>query len=102
MLFLTQEEELKFEKPIQVLYFYASWMPYHKKMLTMIGKMEDKYNQIDYFAVDVDYFKTFLKRFEISTVPTVILLKNNKEAKRIEGVTLTSAFKSVFADICKS
>lgn len=101
MLFLTKEEELKFKKSIQALYFYASWMPYHNKMLTMMSKIEDKHKDIECFAIDIDYFKQFIKRFELTSIPTVIILKDNVEANRIEGVPLTSAFKAVFADICK-
>jgi thioredoxin-like negative regulator of GroEL len=102
MLYLTSEDELNFNKEVQALYFYASWMPYHKKMITMISKMEEKYKEFDFFAIDVDYFKSFIKRFEIESIPTVILFKNKEEVKKIQGLPLTSALRTVFADICKS
>src|SRR5271154_3151802 len=103
MIFITQEEELKIERPeIQVLYFYASWMPYHNKFLTMIGKMEDKYKDIIFSAIDVDQFSNQCKRFLVTSIPTVLILKEGKEVKRITGLVLTSAFKSAFADICNS
>lgn len=100
MLFLVQEEDLSFQSKRQVLYFYASWMPYHKKMLLMIGKMEEKYKDIDFFAIDVDYFKGFCRRFTIESVPTVLILEKGTEKKRINGLVMTSAFRSAFADIC--
>ncbi len=102
MLFITQEEELQLNKPLQALYFYASWMPYHGKFLTMIGKMEEKYKDISFYAIDVDVFNNQCKRFSIDSIPTVIILKDGKEAKRINGLVLTSAFRSAFADICNS
>ncbi len=101
MNFITQEKEVQMDLPLQSLYFYASWMPYHKKFLTMISKMEDKYKDMLFFAIDVDEFKSQCKRFEIDSIPTVIVLKGGKEIKRINGLVLTSAFKSVYADICK-
>jgi thioredoxin 1 len=102
MLFITQEEEINMDLPLQALYFYASWMPYHKKFLTMIGKMEEKHKDISFFAIDVDQFTSQCKRFSISSVPTVLILQGGKEVKRINGLVLTSAFKRAFADICTS
>lgn len=101
MFFITSEADLVLQDKIQSLYFYASWMPYHKKMLVMLGKMEEKYPNVDFIGIDVDFFKTFIKRFKIDSIPTVLLLNNGKEVKRLNGLVLTSAIKSTFADICK-
>jgi len=102
MIFITQEEEINIDRPIQALYFYASWMPYHNKFLTMIEKMENKYNDIIFSAIDVDQFSNQCKRFLITSIPTVLILKEGKEIKRINGLVLTSAFKSAFVDIYNS
>ena len=98
MKFITDENELNSQASLKSLYFYANWMPFHKKFLTMIGKIESKYN-IDFLAIDTDYFSQQCKRFNITSIPTIIILKDGKEIKRIEGLVLTSAFKSVFVDI---
>lgn len=101
MIFITREEELQIDLPLQSLYFYASWMPYHKKFLTMIGKIEEKH-KLPFYAIDVDQFNNQCKRFSIDSVPTVLVLKNGQEIRRVTGLALTSAFKSVYADICSS
>lgn len=102
MIFITQEEELQIDLPLQSLYFYASWMPHHKKFLTMISKMEEKYKENSFYAIDVDQFRSQCKRFDVDVIPTVLILKEGKEVKRISGLVLTSAFKSAYADICTS
>jgi len=102
MFFLTKEEDFRINNQIQSLYFYASWMPYHKKMMIMLDKMEEKNKNIEFIAIDTDHFKVLCKRFNIDSIPTVLLLKNGKELKRITGLVLTSAFRSAFADICNS
>src|SRR4051812_38882743 len=99
MHFLTEEQELTFNSPIQALYFYAPWMPFHKKMLIMINKVQEKHKDIVFFAIDVDPFKNLCKRFNISSIPTVIIMKDAVELKRINGLAMTSAFKSAFSDI---
>jgi len=102
MKFLTQEEDLSFKGKRQSFYFYSAWMPYHKKMLSMISKMEDKYKDINFFAIDTDHFRGLCKRFNIESIPTVIILEDNYEVKKINGIVLTSAFRSAFADICRT
>ena len=98
MIFLTQESDICFDNRC-VLYFYAPWMPFHKKMIIMIDKMEQKYNNIHFFAINVDAHKQICQRFSVNSIPTVIIF-DKKELKRINGIVLTSAFKKTFADIC--
>lgn len=100
MNYLLNESDLKMNQ-IQAIYFYASWMPFHKKMSTMIAKIEEKYN-ISFIAIDTDNFISLRKRYEITSIPTVLVFKDGKKIKEINGIVLTSAFKSAFADICNS
>lgn len=101
MYFLTQENELKFSTPFSVMYFYSTWMPniQHKKMLSMIEKIENKYDDVFFFAIDVDFFMKICQKYKVESIPTIIIMNTQSEIKRINGVVLTSAFKSVFADI---
>lgn len=102
MYFLTQESDFKlFDLGKQAIYFYASWMPFHKKMISMISKIEEKYNDIYFIAIDVDHFKSLCIRFEINSIPQIIIFDGGKEINRIEGIVLTSAFKAIFNDIYK-
>lgn len=102
MNYLTSEQDLKYSEGIHSLYFYAPWIPFHKKMNIMIGKIEDKYKQVSFTAVDTDSFKGLCKRFNIDSIPTVLIMVNGEEKKRINGLVMTSAFRSAFADICNT
>jgi len=64
--------------------------------------IEDKYKDINFFAIDTDHFRGLCKRFNIESIPTVIILEDGYEVKRINGIVLTSAFRSAFADICRT
>ena len=102
MQFITQEQDIIFNVKTQSLYFYAPWMPFHKKMLLMISKIEEKHKDIIFYGINVDNFKGLCKRFNIDSVPSVLIIVNGEEIKRINGLVMTSAFKSAFADICNS
>jgi len=99
LIFITEESELIYSTNIQAIYFYASWMPFHKKMSIMIGKTEEKHKDISFFAVDCDKFKGLCRRFDVDSIPSVIINNNGKEIKRLNGIIMTSAFKRAFADI---
>lgn len=100
MIFITEESDLSGQDKITALYFYSSWMPFHKKMTIMISKVEDKYKDIKFYAIDTDHFKGLCTRYDVKQIPTVVIKNKEKELGRIVGLALTSAFKSVFADIC--
>lgn len=94
MFYLTKEQDFKLEK-LQILYFYASWIPFHKRISLMLEKIEEKNPEIEFLAIDIDTFKTFIKRFKLESLPTIIMFKNGKESKRVIGLILTSAFRSI-------
>jgi len=86
------------------LYFHARWMDnsMNKKYITMISKVESSFNDIKFYAINTDDFKNLCKIYNITAIPTVVILKKGKEISRINGMPLTAAFKKVFADICMS
>jgi thioredoxin-like negative regulator of GroEL len=98
MIFITKETDVNMQVPLQSLYFYASWIPFHKKFLLMISKIEEKYH-MPFFAIDIDQFPQIAKKFSVKSIPVVLVLKKGEELNRIEGLVLTSAFKSFYVDI---
>ncbi len=101
MNFIIDESELSQSDNIRVLYFCASWMPFHKRMLKIIESIEKRYSNILFQSVDVDFFKNLCVRFNVTSIPTLIIFRENKEITRVNGLILASALKKVFVDICK-
>jgi thioredoxin len=99
LIFITEEQECNISDEYSALYFFGSWMPQHKKMTQMIAKIEEKYPKIKFLAIDVDDFKSLCRRYDISSVPTIIVRKNSSIIDKITGLVLTSAFKSFFNKI---
>jgi thioredoxin-like negative regulator of GroEL len=103
MIFITDETELSFlwkEHPIHGLYFYRSDMPFHAKMLNVIAQIQEKYPSILFYALDADQFTGPCIRFSVQSVPALVVLKEAKEVKRIEGSVKTQEFIDLFDDIC--
>ena len=100
MIFLNHESELTWNNQFQVLYFNSIWLPFKQKLILMLDKIAQKYPAIALFVIDVDQFKPLCKRFSVETIPTVLIIENGKEVKRIDRVLPTREFTAIFDDIC--
>ena len=66
-----------------VFYFTADWCGPCKKVRPIVEELtKDGYS---FQIIDVDIEKELVEKFEISSVPTFILFKNEKSVKRISG-----------------
>lgn len=101
MIFITDPKEIN-RNSVYVLYFYAPWMPFNKKMVTMINNIEEKYKKVTFYGINTDIFKDICKKYEVNSIPYIIVYKNYNQLHRIEGLILTSALKKIFSDIYKS
>jgi thiol-disulfide isomerase/thioredoxin len=95
LIFITQESDLQFDCKC-VFYFYATWMPFNNKMLNILDKLERKYIDTKFFAIDVEVFKNICKRFSIDNIPVILLMNKGYELQRINGFVLNSALKHAF------
>lgn len=98
MIFITSEDELILHNKY-CLYFYSKWMPFNKKMASMLKNIQEKYKDISIYAIDVDEFKSSCKRFKINSVPQILFFKEGIEKERIEGICISSALKSAFLKV---
>jgi len=66
-----------------IFYFTADWCGPCKKVRPIVEELtKDGYS---FQIIDVDIEKELVKKFEITSVPTFILFKNEKSIKRISG-----------------
>lgn len=83
MQFLTSESDLNINKEI-VLCFYSSEesLPVASVLFSFIAKVSKRREVL---CVDICYFDGIGKRFAITEIPTILLINNGKELKRISG-----------------
>lgn len=100
MISIISESDFKFENNYQCLYFYINDMPFHKKMISMINKLEIIYPEINFYTINVSLIeKSFIKRFGILNVPILLLFNNSEKILEIKGVALTSSIKHSFKSV---
>ena len=94
MIFIINEEDLKINKQINILYFYSSKMLFYTRFCNILEILEKENKKIICYAINVNNFKNLCDRFSIASVPTIVIFKDSAEVERFEGLTLKSAIDS--------
>ena len=71
---------------VVVVDFFATWCGPCKMLAPVFEQAgEEMKNDATFLKVDIDQSLELARRFEVSTVPTVIVFKDGKEAERLVG-----------------
>jgi thioredoxin 1 len=75
-----------------VFYFTADWCGPCKKVRPIVQELIQEGHSFQ--IIDVDIEKELVEKFEISSVPTFILFKNEKSVNRISGAQTKNQLES--------
>ncbi|KAJ5906966.1 Thioredoxin [Penicillium subrubescens] len=70
--------------------FYATWCGPCKAVAPKVGEFSEKYENVRFLQVDVDKMRGVAQQFEITAMPTFVMLKDGKEVHRVRGADLKS------------
>jgi len=68
-----------------VFYFTADWCNPCKKVKPIVEELNREHGNVKFQIIDVDIEMELVKRFEIRSVPTFILIEDGVEVNRITG-----------------
>jgi thioredoxin 1 len=75
-----------------VFYFTADWCEPCKKVRPIVEDM--KKDGFEFQIIDADYEQLLVKKFEVRSIPTFILIENNQEVNRISGAKTREELES--------
>ena len=82
--------------PLAMVDFWATWCGPCKMMGSIVEKLAGEYDGKALVAkVDTDEEADLAEKFEVSTIPTLVFLKNGAEFDRKIGVTPEAALREV-------
>lgn len=84
---------------INALKFGATWCAPCKLIEPKLEKMKEEFPQVQFRKIDVDDEYEMAEKYQIKSVPTVILLKDGLEVFRITGATLITPLRKAFSDL---
>ena len=72
-----------------IIDFYADWCPPCNRMSPIIDAIATIMPNITFIKINRDYFSDLAKTFNVTSIPTLIFLRNGKEIGRYNGGPLT-------------
>ncbi len=84
---------------LYALKFGATWCGPCKILEPNLKKMEAEFPSINIKHIDVDEYPKLAKEYKIRSVPTVILLKDGQEVKRVSGASLIAPLRKAFREL---
>ena len=68
-----------------ILYFTAEWCNPCKKTRPIVEELNREQIMAKFFIIDVDVELEMAQDFEVRSIPTFVLIKDNKEIHRVTG-----------------
>jgi thioredoxin 1 len=84
-----------------VVDFYADWCGPCQMMKPTFEKVSKEFKEVNFFKVNVDNGQEAAARYDVRSIPTLIFLKDGKEADRIVGVAYEADFKKKINEVFK-
>lgn len=84
---------------IKLLDFWAEWCGPCKLMHPIIEDMKQKYaDRIEFVEINVDENPEESIKYQVASIPTYIILKDDKEVARTLGATTPDKFEKFLSD----
>ena len=77
-------EVLKSEKLV-VIDFFAEWCGPCQMLTPIIRELDEKYDVVEFFKVNVDESQDCAMRYGVTAMPTLVFFKNGEEVERPIG-----------------
>lgn len=81
-----------------VVDFFATWCGPCKMIAPLLDKFSNEYNQVKFSKIDVDQLGDIAQKYSISSMPTLVFIKNGQEVERVIGAN-PAAIKSTIAKL---
>lgn len=95
---LTQDnfkKEIQESTGVLIIDFWASWCGPCMMLHPIYEELEEKFkDKVKFFKVNVDEQPELTQKFEIQAMPTIIILKDNKELDRFIGLQQPSKYEN--------
>ena len=100
MIALNTDNELKLNG-LSVIKFYSEICKPCKRLDTILIKMEKEFPQVTFYAVNINESIEITKKYQIRSVPTMILLKDEAKINTMVGLYNTDQIRCEFKKLAE-
>ena len=100
---LTQDNfDHTIHEGIVLVDFYAEWCGPCHVLSPLLEEISKKYEgRVQFFKLDVDQASQIAAKYQIMSIPTVMMFKNGQEAGKIIGANPESRYTDALEEILK-
>jgi thioredoxin 1 len=91
-----EDEVLHAERPV-VVDFWAPWCGPCKAIAPVLERLADETDRVDFVKLDVDQNPVVAARYDVLSIPTVILFSGGSPAETLVGARPAGDFRRAFA-----
>ena len=85
---------------VSILDFWATWCPPFKALSPVLEKLAETYKgRVTFGKVDVDKHEKLAEKFEIQSIPTLLIFKNGKVAGQLVGAVPKGKIEAALAKV---
>lgn len=87
---LTNEEfekNIKSSDKLVFVDFYADWCGPCRMMAPIVEEISEEVDGVDFYKVNCDDEQELASKYEVMTIPTLLILKKGEQIKEFIGVT---------------
>lgn len=77
--------------------FFATWCGPCKRLSPFLESIQTEYPTVGFYKIDVDESEDLAEKYKVSAMPTVLLVRNGQELRRIIGLD-TEEIKNVLEE----
>lgn len=98
---IESENDFDVSSGLFAVKFTADWCGPCKKQQPNIDKMEAEFPSVQFLSIDSDKFPDFVKKYDIKSLPSLVLIKDGTVITKIVGVTLIAGLRTSFIGFIK-
>ena len=95
---ITNENNFNIFDGFFAVKFGAKWCQPCKQVDVQLEKLEKEFENVKFLSLDIDNIPKLAQKYQVKSLPTIILFKNGREVKRIVGKPLLDSLRKTIRE----
>lgn len=96
---VTNESDFNVNDGLYAVKFWSAWCQPCKMLAPKIEILDKEFDDIDFISIDIDQVPSLAQKYKIRSLPTLLIIDNGDEFKRIEGLQLIGPMRKILRDL---
>ena len=99
---VTNESDFNVDNGLYAVKFWSAWCQPCKAFAPKVDTLDEEFEDIDFISIDIDQVPSLAQKYKVRSLPTLLIIDNGHEYKRIEGLQLIGPMRKILRDLSQS